>query len=241
MKKKRLDDILIERGFAENKVTALKIILGGYVLARGQKAISPSQIFLPDVAIVIKVPSRYVGRGGEKLAHAIKNFGINVSGMVCLDIGAATGGFTDVLLQNSAQRVYAVDTAKGKLALKLRTDQRVIVMEEINVSDLRMLPEKVDCACVDVSLMSLRNILPLLPKFLKSEGFIVALFKPQYEVLDKNFLKYGVLENKEIRKETLNSFLEWLKENNWNLLRQTTSPIRGAEGNVEYLLYIKNS
>lgn len=248
MSKKRLDEILMERGLATTKESALKMILGGAVLAHGQKAISPSQRYAETIDIEIRGASQYVGRGGEKLAYAIKKFAINPAGKICLDIGSAIGGFVDVLLQNGAKKVYAVDTAKGKLDVKLRGDPRVVVMEETNILNLQSLPEPVDIITIDVSLTSLRNVFPHLKKFLQPRGIgvhhptgeVVALFKPQYEVTGKQFLKHGILEDAAVRKQTLDDFLAWLPHNGWKLLAQTTSPIKGSEGNTEFLLYIQS-
>lgn len=238
MKKKRLDEILIARGLASEKNEALRLILGGNIFAQNQKAISPAQLYAEEVCIEIRGASQFVGRGGEKLAHAVKEFEINPAGRICLDIGSATGGFVDVLLQNGAKKVYAVDTAKGKLDLKLRENPRVIVMEDTNIIGLESLPEPVDIISIDVSLTSLRNVFPHLKKFLQPDGEVIALFKPQYEVADKKFLKHGILEDAVVRQQTLNDFLKWLGENNWKLLGQTTSPIKGSEGNTEFLLHI---
>lgn len=239
MKKKRLDDILIARGLASEKNEALKLILGGDIFVQSQKAVSPAQLYPEEVAIEIRGASQYVGRGGEKLAHAVTEFGINPEGRICLDIGSATGGFVDVLLQHGAKKVYAIDTAKGKLDLKLREDPRVVVMEETNILNLSSLREPVDIITIDVSLTSLRQVFPHLKKFLQPHGEVMALFKPQYEVANKKFLKHGILEDEVIRIQTLNEFLVWLSDNGWKLLGQTPSPIKGLEGNIEFLLYMK--
>lgn len=240
MKKKRLDEILVEKNLAATKEDALKLILGGEIFVRGQKAVSPAQMVDSDEEILMREKARYVGRGGEKLAHAIKEFGIEPAGTICLDIGSATGGFVDVLLQHGAKKVYAVDTAKGKLDLKLREDPRVVVMEGVNILGLPALPEPVDLITIDVSLISLRHVFPRLSKFLRADWEVVALFKPQYEVSDKRFLKHGILEDDAMREKTLNDFIAWLPENGWELLNKSTSPIKGSEGNVEYLLFIKS-
>ena len=239
MKKKRLDDILTERKFAGSKDDAMKMIVSGEVMVHGQKAVSPSQMYLPEVDIIVRPRPQFVGRGGEKLIHALREFSIDVKGKVCLDIGSATGGFVDVLLQNGASKVYALDTAKGKLDIRLREDPRVVVMEGVNILKLEKLPEKVDCISIDVSLTSLRDVFPRLKKFLKPDGRIACLFKPQYEVFDKSALRHGILTSDTVREETLLDFLSWLKKTGWTLLGKTTSPIKGSEGNTEYLLYIK--
>ena len=194
MKKKRLDQILIERGVVTNKDEAFVTVTEGNIFIGGQRAVSPAQIFSADAPLRVKERSTYVSRGGLKLAAAFDHFGITVEGKICADIGAATGGFTDVMLQNGAAKVYAIDTGMGKLALKLREDPRVVVMEEVNILYLESLPEPIEFAGIDVSFTSLRLVLPALKKFLVSGGEVVALFKPQYEVADFN-LHHGIVED----------------------------------------------
>ncbi len=239
MKKRRLDDILIERDIARHKPEAAKLIVAGKVFVQNQRAIAPSQIFLEDSIIEIKMPSKYVGRGGEKFSHAVKTFHIDIHEKTCLDIGAATGGFVDVLLQNGAKKVYALDTAKGKLDLKLRGDHRVVVMEGTNILYLEKLPELVDVISIDVSLTSLRFVFPVLPRFLKEGALVIALFKPQYEIHDARALHHGIVKDGVAREKALADFIGWLGANDWQILGQTTSPIRGAEGNIEFLLHTK--
>ena len=238
-KKKRLDELLMERGFIDSIESASKIIIAGNVLVNGQKAISPAQTFDTQTHIEIRGKAQFVGRGGEKLSHALKTFHISIEGTTCLDIGSATGGFVDVLLQNGAKKVYAVDTAKGKLDLKLREDSRVVVMESTNILSLDKLPELVDLISIDVSLISLKMVFPKLIRFLKNDAEVIALFKPQYEVADKSNLRHGILEDDIIREKTLQEFLEWLSVHGWKLLNHTPSPIKGSEGNTEYLIHIK--
>ncbi len=239
MAKKRLDDLLIERNLAPNREEALKLIMSGEVMVQSQRAVSPSQMFPPDAAIEMKGKRQYVGRGGEKLAYAIKTFGIIVEGKTCLDIGSSTGGFTDVLLQNGARKVYAVESGKGILDLKLREDPRVVVMEGVNILHLESLPEPADILSIDVSLTSLKNVFSVLPKFLATSGEVLALFKPQYEVSDKRFLRNGIVEDAAVREQTLSDFLGWLTAHGWRIIEKAESPIKGSEGNTEYLLHIK--
>lgn len=237
MKKQRLDEFLIAKGLTENKQAAFVVVTEGRVLVNGQKAVSPSQMVVKDAKIEVLEEKKYVGRGALKLEAALKNFKIDVSGKVCADIGSATGGFVQVLLEHGAKKVYAIDTAKGKLDLKLRNDKRVIVMESTDVRDLEILPEPIDFITIDVSLISLRNILPHVGRFLDKNGAVIALFKPQYETRDPKILKHGVIKDSKARENLLNDFLKWADENKWRVLGKIESPIRGSEGNIEYLIY----
>lgn len=234
---KRLDEVLIEKCVAADKNEAFVIVTEGRVLVNGQKAISPAQTVSDDAKIEVRDGDDYVGRGAEKLEGAMAHFGINLQDKICADIGAATGGFTEVMLRYGCRKVYAVDTAKWKLALKLRQDPRVVVMEGVNILYLELLPEPIDFASIDVSLTSLRFVLCALKKFLKSDGEVVALFKPQYETRDPKILKHGVVRDGAARKNLLNEFLEWAKKY-WSIRGWIESPIRGSKGNIEYLVYL---
>lgn len=238
MKKKRLDEILIERGLVKDKNEAFIRVTEGFVLVEGQKAISPAQPFDPGSDIKVKTVSPYVGRGGFKLAGGLKAFSLDLSGKVCLDIGSATGGFTDVMLQNGAAKVYAIDTAWGKLHPKLREDERVVALEKTNILHMSELSEKADFAASDLSLTSLRHLLLVLPKFLKADAEAVLLFKPQYEVAAHE-VKHGIVEDEAIRERALQELLQHIEANGWTVLGKATSPIRGAKGNVEYLIHLK--
>ena len=239
MKKKRLDEILIERGIAKNKIEAKKMIIAGEIAASGQRAIAPSHMLAEDVKVVLKTRSQFVGRGGEKLSYAVKTFHIDIREKICLDVGSATGGFVDVLLQNGARKIYAVDTAKGTLDVKLRENSRVMVMEGINILNLEKLPELADVISIDVSLTSLRSVFSIVSRFLKEGGTVVALFKPQYEIRDARFLHHGIVKDAAAREKTLTDFIEWLTEHKWGVLEHIESPICGMKGNVEFLLYVK--
>lgn len=239
IKKERLDDILIKLGLAEDKKVAFVKVTEGKVFVDGQKAISPSQLVQKKPRIEIRGESEYVGRGALKLKAALEGFGIEVLEKVCADIGAATGGFTEVLLKRGAKKVYAIDTARGKLALKLRENPRVVVVEGTDVRDLKNLPEKVEIITIDVSLVSLRGILFHAGRFLKEGGSIVALFKPQYEVRDRKVLKHGVVWDDASREKLLRDFKQWAGDNGWEILDWMESPIRGNKGNLEYLLWLR--
>jgi len=237
-KKQRLDDILIERQIAKDKNEAFVCVTEGDIFVEGQKAISPAQIFPADVALRIKEPPKFVGRGGLKLEAALKEFKFSPAGKVCADIGAATGGFTDVLLQNGAKKVYAIDTGRGKLALKLREDSRVRVMEETNILYIEKLPELIELAVVDVSFTSLRLVLPALKKFLAPNAEVVALFKPQYEVAESD-LKHGIVEDDISRERAIAEFINFAESADWSILGRMVSPIPGAKGNIEYLVHMR--
>lgn len=238
MKKKRLDEILIERGIAKDKHEAFIRVTEGDIFLLGQKAVSPAQEFPPDVELRVREPKRFVGRGGLKLEAALKEFGFSPEGKVCADIGVATGGFTDVLLQNGARKVYAIDAGKGKLALKLREDPRVIVMEEVNILYLGSLPELVDLAVIDLSFTSLRLVFPIIKRLLRPDGEVVALLKPQYEV-EAFELEHGIVRSDEIREQAFQEFLLWAKDSGWEVLNSIQSPIPGSKGNIEYLIHLK--
>ena len=239
MKKKRFDVVLREKQLIEENDDPFVVVTEGWVFVDGQKAISPAQP-VPETAVIKVKPLReYVGRGAYKLAGALDAFGIDVQGKMCADIGAATGGFTEVLLRRGAKKVYAIDTARGKLALKLRRDPRVVVMEETDVRKLESLPEQVDIATIDVSLISLRQILPAAKRFLSNESIVVALFKPQYETRDPAHLHHGIVVSNEVRVALMDDFMQWAKDDGWEIKNKIESPIRGGEGNVEYLLELK--
>lgn len=251
MKKKRLDEILIAKGWVKDKNEAFVVVTEGRVFIEGQKAVSPAQLASPDMRIEVRAERKYVGRGAQKLAGALEKFHVDPENKVCADIGSATGGFTQVLLEAGAKKVYAIDTAKGKLALRIREDPRVVVMEETDVRDLESLPEPVEIVTIDVSLIPLQEILPAVRRFLSrplrkgrglsKEGVVIALFKPQYQTRDAKVLHHGVVKDAKERERLLDLFRQWGEERGWKVVNQMESPIRGSEGNVEYLLYLKCS
>lgn len=239
MKKQRLDDYLIEHKFARDKDEAFVTVTEGRVFVEGQKAVSPAQMFLPNAKIEVRPERQYVGRGAYKLVGALDVFDIKVEDMICADIGAATGGFTQVLLTRGAAKVYAIDTAKGKLAFKLRDDPRVVVMEETDVRHLEQLPELADIVTIDVSLITLRDILPHVLRLIKPDGSAAVLFKPQYEARDSAMLRHGIIKDDATRVQLFNDFVAWLPAHKWRVVKWIESPIRGSKGNVEYLLHLK--
>lgn len=238
MKKRRLDEILLKSGKAKDKQEAFVIVTEGRVTIDGQKAVTPAQMVAEGAAVAVRERAPYVGRGAYKLAAALDAFPVEIAGKICADIGAATGGFTQVLLERGAAKVYAIDTARGKIALKLREDPRVEVMEGTDARDLASLPEPVDLAVIDVSLISLRDILSAARRLLAPRGAVVALFKPQYETRDPALLRHGIIRDAKSREDLFTDFRGWLIAHGWGIMDWMESPIRGAKGNAEYLFLL---
>ncbi|WP_294513941.1 TlyA family RNA methyltransferase [uncultured Intestinimonas sp.] len=238
MSKKRLDVLLHERGLSESRQRAQADIMGGWVYVDGQQVLKAGTAVSEDAVIEVRgqaIP--YVSRGGLKLAKAMDVFGLDLTGMVCADIGASTGGFSDCMLQHGAVKVYAVDTGYGKLAWKLRTDERVVPLERTNARYLthEQIPEELDLASVDVSFISLRLILPALRGILAPNGQVVCLVKPQFEAGKEKVGKKGVVRDPKVHLEVLEHFLAHADEADFTVKDITFSPIRGPEGNIEYL------
>ena len=241
MKKERLDALLMNRALFESRAKAQAAIMAGQVLVNEQKIDKPGTPVAPDVQIRLlgnKLP--FVSRGGLKLAKALKIFPISVKGKVVADIGASTGGFTDCALQNGAAKVYAIDVGYGQLAWKLRSDERVVNMERTNVRYLEKdsLPEQVDAATIDVAFISLDKILPAVHKILKSDGFVIALIKPQFEAGKENVGKKGVVRDAKVHEEVIDNVIAFAKEEGFGIAGLDFSPIKGPEGNIEYLLHL---
>lgn len=237
MKRKRLDEILLEKGLVKDKNEAFIIVTEGRVFVEGQKAVSPAQPCDPASQIKVRNGREFVGRGAVKLEAAMEHFKIDATGKIGADVGAATGGFTQVLLKYGSPKVYAIDTARGKLASKVRDDSRVVVMEKTDVRDLKNLPDPIGIVSIDISLVSLRDILPTVAR-IAPKAEVVALFKPQYEARDPSMLHHGIIKSAEVREQLFEGFKSWLKEKNWKILGTMESPISGGEGNVEYLVYL---
>ena len=241
--KVRLDAAVLEKGFAESREKAKAYIMAGQVYVNNQKADKAGLLVRPDDVIEFRGSRlKYVSRGGLKLEKAMETFGFGLRGKIAADIGASTGGFTDCMLQNGASRVYAVDVGYGQLAWKLREDPRVVCMERTNARYLthEQIPEELDFASVDVSFISLRLILPALDGLLSPEGEAVCLVKPQFEAGREKVGKKGVVRDPAVHLEVLEAFLEHAKESNFTVLGITYSPIRGPEGNIEYLGYLRH-
>lgn len=242
--KVRLDVALVERGLAETRAKAQASIMSGIVFVNGQRSDKPGTPVAADAVIEVRGSTlRYVSRGGLKLEKAMAEFPIALTDCLCADIGASTGGFTDCMLQNGAKKVYAVDVGYGQLDWKLRSDERVVCLERTNARYLthETIPEELDFASVDVSFISLKLILPALARLLKPDGHAVCLVKPQFEAGREKVGKKGVVRDPAVHREVLEHFLDHAKENNFTVLGLTYSPIRGPEGNIEYLGYLSRA
>lgn len=242
--KVRLDVAVFERGLAETREKAKAMIMAGSVYVNGQKALKSGVTVSADSVIEVRgnaIP--YVSRGGLKLEKAIESFNLNLSDCVCMDVGASTGGFTDCMLQNGAAKVYSIDVGYGQLAWKLRTNERVINLERTNFRYVtrEQVPDEIDFASVDVSFISLKLILPVLKTLLKSDGKAACLIKPQFEAGRENVSKKGVVRDKKVHISVIETITDFALENGFNLLSLDFSPIKGPEGNIEYLMYIQNA
>ena len=239
-KKERLDILLVEKGICESREKAKTNIMAGLIFVDGQRVDKAGEKVKVDADIVFKGEKlKYVSRGGLKLEKAMNTFGIDLTNKVCMDIGASTGGFTDCMLQNNASKVFAVDVGYGQFAWKLRTDERVVCMEKTNIRYVT--PEDIgvalDFASIDVSFISLRTIMPAVKALLGDKGEVVALIKPQFEAGRDKVGKKGVVRDKEVHLEVINTIINFLLENEFNVLGLSYSPIKGPEGNREYLVY----
>ena len=240
--KKRLDVLLTERGHADSRTKAQAIIMSGLVYVEGQKADEPGVSYEVNIDIAVRSGNTcpYVSRGGLKLEKALRDFGVNPQGYVCSDSGASTGGFTDCLLQQGASKVFAIDVGYGQLDWKIRSDPRVVVMERTNVRYVtpEQLGEPLDLSVVDVSFISLKIVLPVIKTFLKESGQVLCLIKPQFEAGKDKVGKKGVVRDPETHKEVLDAFVALANELNFRILGLTFSPVKGPEGNIEFLGYL---
>ncbi len=239
--KKRLDVLLVEQGHAETRTKAQAIIMSGLVYVEGQKADKPGMSYEETVSIEVRTGGcPYVSRGGLKLEKALRDFGVNPAGFVCSDSGASTGGFTDCLLQQGASKVFAIDVGYGQLDWKIRSDPRVVVMERTNVRYVTPedLGEPLDLSVVDVSFISLRIVLPVIKTFLKPTGQVLCLIKPQFEAGKEKVGKKGVIRDPAIHQEVLDGFVALTREIGFTILGLTFSPVKGPEGNIEFLAHL---
>lgn len=233
--KQRLDLLVVERGLADSRAQAQRLIRAGEVRVDGQVSDKPGTQVATGAEITLQVPPRFVSRGGEKLEAALLRFGLDVTGAVAADVGASTGGFTDCLLQHGARRVYAIDVGYGQLAWRLRNDSQVVVMERTNARYLESLPEPVDLVTVDVSFISLRLILPAASRWLKPGGQVVALIKPQFEAGRRYVARGGVVRDPDVHRRVLERVLGSAATWGLGLRSLMPSPLRGPAGNVEFL------
>lgn len=263
MPKTRLDVLLVERGLAESRAKAQALIMAGQVRVAGQVTLKPATAVQADSVLTVDSGPRFVSRGGEKLEAALAAFGIDVTGLVCADVGASTGGFTDCLLQHEAAKVYAIDVGKGILHWKLRNDPRVVVMEETNARFVESLPEPVNLVTVDASFISLKILLPVVKKWIspsplhppsaslrdasrspagrgdEGEGGIIALIKPQFEAGRRDVSRGdGVIRDPEIHKQVLLDILRFAQTEGFQIRGLIKSPLLGPKGNAEFLVWL---
>lgn len=242
--KLRLDVAVYQRGLADSREKAKALVMAGQVYLNGQKELKGGAVVKPDDKIEVRGSTNpFVSRGGLKLQKAADKFGIDLADCVCMDIGASTGGFTDCMLQHNAKKVYSIDVGYGQLAWKLRTDERVVNMERTNFRYVthEQIPEDVDFASVDVSFISLKIILPVMCALLKDEGQAVCLIKPQFEAGRENIAKKGVVRDPKVHENVVESIVEFALQNGFSVLNLDYSPIKGPEGNIEYLMHVRKS
>jgi 23S rRNA (cytidine1920-2'-O)/16S rRNA (cytidine1409-2'-O)-methyltransferase len=239
--RRRLDQALVERGLVASRERAQAMVRAGLVRVAGVTTGEPDQMVTPEQAIEVAGTTTYVSRGGEKLAAALDAFALDPTGRTALDVGASTGGFTDVLLQRGAARVIAVDVGYGQLAWSLRQDSRVTVMERVNIRYLDQLPMPADLAVIDVSFISLRLVLPAVRKLLSPPGDVVALVKPQFEVGKGAVGKGGIVRDPAQHREVVSRLGHFAGELGYAVAGEIPSPISGAKGNREFLMYLRRN
>lgn len=242
MKKQRLDQLVYELGFTESRERAKTTIMSGIVYVNGQKVDKPGTPVDPEARIEVRGNALpYVSRGGFKLEKALKVFPVDPTGKVCIDCGASTGGFTDVLLKNGAGKVYAVDVGYGQLAWSLRTDERVVNLERTNVRYIseEQIPEPLDLAVMDVSFISIKLVIPAVGKLLKDGADYICLIKPQFEAGKEEVGKKGVVRDPAVHLSVIRSFMEFVEDSEFTMMGLDYSPIKGPEGNIEYLAWLK--
>lgn len=240
----RLDQLLFERGLAESRTRAQALIMAGHVMLGDKKADKSGQQVADNAAISVKGSDHpWVSRGGIKLAHALDEFAVDVTGFVAMDVGSSTGGFTDVLLTNGAARIYAVDSGTNQIAWKLRQDNRVVVHEQTSARILteKHIPESVDLIACDASFIGLAKVLERPLSFAKPDAQLLALIKPQFEAGRDEIGKGGVVRNETVHSRVCNEVQMWLVAKGWTIAGLTTSPITGPQGNVEFLVWAKNT
>ncbi len=239
--KERLDVLLVKKGLAESREKAKAIIMSGIVYVDNNKEDKAGQTFNEDALVEVRGNTlRYVSRGGLKLEKAMNCFGVTLEGKIAMDVGASTGGFTDCMLQNGAVKVYSVDVGHGQLAWKLRNDERVVCMEKTNIRYVTPddVADKIDFASIDVSFISLKKVLPAVYDLLTDVGEVVCLIKPQFEAGREKVGKKGVVREQSVHVEVVDMIVSFAREMGFVTLDLSYSPIKGPEGNIEYLLYI---
>lgn len=242
MSKERLDVLLVNKGLATSREKAKAIIMSGNVYVDGQKEDKAGQSF-PDTAVieVRGTTLKYVSRGGLKLEKAMQNFDVTLEGRICMDVGSSTGGFTDCMLQNGAIKVYAVDVGHGQLDWKLRNDERVVCMEKTNIRYVTPddVADRIQFSSIDVSFISLTKVLTPVRNLLTDYGQIVCLIKPQFEAGREKVGKHGVVRDKDVHIEVINKVIDYAMSIGFEILNLEFSPVKGPEGNIEYLLHLQ--
>lgn len=244
VEKERLDVLLVQLGLANSRELAKAYIMAGNVYVDGQKEDKAGTKVAVNANIEVKGSQmKYVSRGGYKLEKAINEFGVQLEGKICLDIGASTGGFTDCMLQNGASKVYAIDVGYGQFAWKLRNDERVVCLEKTNVRYVthEQVPDEGDFASIDVSFISLTKVLPAVLGVLGEKGQLVCLIKPQFEAGREKVGKKGVVRDSNVHREVIEMIINYVRTQNLGILALDFSPIKGPEGNIEYLIYLDKS
>ena len=238
--KERLDVLIFERGLSESRERAKAYIMAGVVFVNGQREDKPGLKVKRSSTIEVREKMKYVSRGGLKLEKAMANFEVTLENKVCMDVGASTGGFTDCMLQNGAIKVYSVDVGYGQFAWKLRQDARVVCMEKTNIRYLTRdrLEEDIEFASIDVSFISLTKVLQPVSLLLSSEAEVVALIKPQFEAGREQVEKHGVVRNPKVHEQVIHNVWDYAKTLNFGVLGLDFSPIKGPEGNIEYLIHL---
>lgn len=242
--KERLDVILVKRNLIESREKAKAVIMSGNVFVDGQREDKAGSMFLDSVTIEVRgVQSKYVSRGGFKLEKAVEQYGVSLEGRICMDVGSSTGGFTDCMLQNGASKVYAVDVGTNQLAWKLRQDERVISMEKTNIRYLEpsQIPDSIEFISIDVAFISLTKVLQPVRELLKDQGEVVCLIKPQFEAGREKVGKKGVVREPEVHTEVIEKIICYAVSLGFRILNLDYSPIKGPEGNIEYLLHVQKS
>ncbi len=238
----RIDRLLVERGLAESREKALKLILAGDVFVDGERVDKAGALVAAESELELHDRSRYVSRGGEKMAHALDYFNVLVGERICIDVGASTGGFTDCLLQRGAARVYAVDVGNGQLDARLRRDSRVVVMDKTNARalDPRIFPEHPSLAVIDVAFISLEKVLPAVFGVLATRAELIMLIKPQFEVGRQHVGKGGVVRDPALHRGVVARLARYSVLRGWHVLGVSASPLRGPKGNREFFLHISS-
>lgn len=242
MSKERLDVLLVNRGLAESREKAKTIIMSGIVYVDGQKEDKAGSNFSEESVIEVRGNTlKYVSRGGLKLEKAMENFDVTIDGKICMDVGSSTGGFTDCMLQNGAVKVYAVDVGHGQLAWKLRNDERVVCMEKTNIRYVtpEQIADKIQFSSIDVSFISLTKVLGPVKELLSDDGQIVCLIKPQFEAGREKVGKHGVVRDKSVHLEVIEKVIKFAISIGFEVLNLEFSPVKGPEGNIEYLLHLQ--